>query len=41
MDNIFLALQLTALGLGGVFISLILLYLMINILANVFKDKTE
>lgn len=39
MDNILIAVQLTLMGLGGVFISLILLYIMINILANVFKDK--
>jgi Na+-transporting methylmalonyl-CoA/oxaloacetate decarboxylase gamma subunit len=41
MNSILLALELTAYGLGGVFLSLILLYLLIRVTGNVFKKKDE
>lgn len=41
MEIILLALELTVYGLGGVFISLILLYLMIRITGHVFRVKDE
>jgi Na+-transporting methylmalonyl-CoA/oxaloacetate decarboxylase gamma subunit len=41
MESILLALELTGYGLGGVFISLILLYLIIRITGKAFKNKSE
>jgi Na+-transporting methylmalonyl-CoA/oxaloacetate decarboxylase gamma subunit len=41
MESILLALELTGYGLGGVFISLILLYLIIRVTGKVFKSKSE
>lgn len=41
MDSILLALQLTGYGLGGVFLSLILLYVIIRVTGSVFKNKGE
>lgn len=41
MEIILLALELTGLGLGGVFISLILLYVMIRVTGRVFRQKEE
>jgi Na+-transporting methylmalonyl-CoA/oxaloacetate decarboxylase gamma subunit len=39
MDSIIIALKLTGLGLGGVFISLIILYVLVRVTCSVFKDK--
>ncbi|MHC1696052.1 MAG: OadG-related small transporter subunit [Eubacteriales bacterium] len=39
MNNVLLALQLTGYGLGGVFLSLILLYIMILIMRKVLVEK--
>jgi Na+-transporting methylmalonyl-CoA/oxaloacetate decarboxylase gamma subunit len=41
MESILIALKLTGLGLGGVFVSLILLYIAIRATANRFKKKPE
>ena len=41
MEIILLALRLTAYGLGGVFLSLILLYFMIRITGSMFRKKEE
>lgn len=41
MENILLALELTLYGLGGVFLSLILFYVMIRITGSVFVEREE
>lgn len=41
MNSMLLALELTAYGLGGVFLSLILLYLIIRVTGKVFRNKGE
>lgn len=41
MESILIALQLTAYGIGGVFLALILLYVTIRVTAIMFKKKDE
>lgn len=41
MESLLIALKLTGFGLGGVFLSLILLYIMIRVTGSVFKKKDE
>lgn len=41
MEGIILALELTGYGLGGVFLSLILLYILIRVTGNAFRKKDE
>ncbi len=41
MESILIALKLTGLGLGGVFLSLILLYLILRITGRLFRKKDE
>jgi Na+-transporting methylmalonyl-CoA/oxaloacetate decarboxylase gamma subunit len=41
MEGILLALELTGFGLGGVFIALILLYILIRVTGNAFREKDE
>jgi Na+-transporting methylmalonyl-CoA/oxaloacetate decarboxylase gamma subunit len=41
MESIMLALKLTGYGLGGVFLSLIFLYILIRVTGNAFKKKDE
>jgi Na+-transporting methylmalonyl-CoA/oxaloacetate decarboxylase gamma subunit len=41
MESIILALELTGYGLGGVFLSLILLYILIRVTRGAFKKKDE
>lgn len=40
-NSILLALELMGYGLGGVFLSLILFYILIRVTGNVFKKKDE
>ena len=39
MESIKLALELTGYGLGGVFLSLILLYILVRVLGSAFRKK--
>ncbi len=39
MESIMLALELMGYGLGGVFLSLILLYILIRVTGNAFQKK--
>ncbi len=41
MDSLLLALELTGYGLGGVFLSLILLYILIRVTRNAFVKKDK
>ena len=41
MESILIALELTGYGLGGVFLSLILLYVLIRVTAGAFKKRDE
>jgi Na+-transporting methylmalonyl-CoA/oxaloacetate decarboxylase gamma subunit len=41
MESLIIALELTGYGLGGVFLSLILLYIIIRVTASAFKEKAK
>lgn len=41
MEGILLALELTGYGLGGVFLALILLYLLIRVSGSTFRKKDK